>query len=386
MKNLRRALSMIVSIALLISLCGCWSAKEIQIQSYVKAVGIDYLDNEFIVYLQMLDFTGIAKSSGVSGPTSQAPVWIGKGRGRTLDMAFNDMYKSAQLQVSWGHVTAIVLTDNVLAAKHDQIADMINRYPEIRYNAWLYGTKSSMEELLRATPLFNLSPLVSILHSPESNFKQYSTYNPVLFFQYILDYNEPAVSAYLPSLSLTKKQWKHDETPHDMLMIDGAFFETGRQMKGFLNRNQLAGYHWLLASMDRAPLTIEKEGTLYGGISVKLSNSHIKPVFHGSDVRFHVKATYYGGMYEYMEKITPDEMNRAAEDAIRKQIMDTYKEGLRIGVDVFGLEEKLYRKYPQTWKKLTGNGEHLLLKPDSIEQLDVKVSVPYYGKYKLRLH
>ncbi|UVI28327.1 Ger(x)C family spore germination protein [Paenibacillus spongiae] len=386
MKRLRQTASILVTVMLLFPLCGCWSAKEIQVQGYAKAIGVDFVDNEYVVYIQMLDFTSIAKSSGIGGPAAKSPVWVAKGRGSTLNMAFDDIYKSSQLPVSWGHVTAIVLSDKVLAAKNEHLLDMINRYPEIRYNAWFFGTRTSLDRLLSATPQFNLSPLVSILHSPRPNFEQYSLFNPVLFFQYITDYNEPAVSAYLPSLSITKKQWRDAEKPHDMLMIDGAFFESDGRLNGFLDRSQLVGYHWLLQDMARAPLTIEKQGTVYGGLTLSQRSTQIKPVIKGSEVRFHVKATYYGAMYEYIEPMTSEEMNRIAEETVRKQIMDTYREGLRIGVDIFGLEEKLYRKYPHMWNRLTHHGKKLLLKSDSIEQLDVKVIVPYYGKYKRKLH
>lgn len=80
-----------------------------------------------------------------------------------------------------------------------------------------------------------------------------------------------------------------------------------------------------------------------------------------------------------------DEMTRVSEETIKKQIMETYRNGLKRGVDVYGLQEHLYRKNPKLWNKLSGDGENLILTEDSIEELNVHLTIPYTGRYKRKV-
>ncbi|MFF2480118.1 Ger(x)C family spore germination protein [Paenibacillus sp. NPDC058071] len=370
-----------LSIVLLITMTGCWSSKSIQVQGYATALGIDYKEGMFTVYVQLLDFSSIAKKEGaVLNP--EAAVWVGKGMGRTLNDAVNDVYKTSQLSLFWGHITAIVLSESVLMEKGILVADMLVRYPEIRYNAWLYGTREPIDKLLSATPLFRLSPLDSILHHPEDSYKQYSMFKPILFFKYISDFKEEAVSAFLPSLALNNTQWKENEKEHPLLTIDGAFVESDRQVKGFMPRSKLLGYHWMEPKMYRAPLPVIKDGVVYGQLSVMLTKLKIKPVVQGSTVKFRVKAKYLAGMYEYDTPISAEEMTQIASDTIKKEIMETYEKALAKEVDIYNLEERLYRKNPTKWHELTDNGKHLFLDKQSIEKLDLKLDIVYNGKHK----
>ncbi|WP_161601665.1 Ger(x)C family spore germination protein [Paenibacillus luteus] len=382
MRRIAHLLSLLCLLGFCSTLSGCWSATEIQNVSYVKALGIDYKDNQFQVYVQLLDFSNIAKSDAGGKANEQAVVWIGMGKGETLVSAITDLFKTAQFRLSWGHVSSIILSEQAIKAKGESLVEMINRYPEIRYNAWVYGTKAPMDKLLSTTPFFKLSPLVSIMHAPQRNYDQNSMYPPVLFFKYIAQFNEPSSSAYLPSLAINLTQWEESNVKKPMLMINGAFFEYGEHTKGFIPRAKLEGYHWLITNMKSSPLQLKKEGKVYGQLVIGRPRIKITPVIHGSNVRFRIKGSYTAGMYEYLIPMPYPEMAELAEEAIKKQIMLTYEEGLKIGVDPFELGHKLRLKHPQLWKQLSNNGSQLVIDNKSIESLDIKVNISFNGKYK----
>jgi Ger(x)C family germination protein len=370
------------ALSICITQSGCWSATEIQNVSYVKALGIDYIDKQFTVYVQLLDFSNVAKTEAGGKANEKAVVWIGKGKGETLVAAINDLFKTAQFRLSWGHVSSIILSERAIHAQGQKIAEMINRYPEIRYNAWVYGTHTPIDKLMATTPFFKLSPLASIMHDPKTNYEQNSIYPPILFFQYISKYNEPSATSYLPSLGINVSQWKENERKMPMLMVDGAFFEYGEKTKGFIPRAKLEGYHWLLPSMNSSTLMLKKEGKLYGQLVIGRPKIKITPIIHGNDVHFHIKASYKGGMYEYLTPTSYKELTQIAEDTIKKQIMNTYEEGLNIGVDPYELGHKLRLLHPKLWKQLSNNGKKLIIHSKSIESLTIKVDIPYNGKYK----
>jgi len=246
----------------------------------------------------------------------------------------------------------------------------------------MYGTREPLDKLLSVTSIFKQSPLTTILHSPEAYYKLDSILPPTLFFKFLAAQSEPSIAAYLPSLAINKDQWKENDRPHELYVINGGFFDNNLEHRGYLSRNKLMGYHWLQIPMYRSALDIVKDGVIYGSISVAGKKVKVMPVIHGSEVKFRIKASYYAGMYEYIEDMSSEEMSKIAANKIKEEIMATYKEGLSIGVDIFHLEESLYRKKPRLWRKLSNDGHQITIDKDSIEKLDIDITIPYNGKFK----
>lgn len=72
------------TITLLLS--GCWDVTEPQRMYYVQGVGVDYKDNEYTVYLQIINFATVAKTE-TANPQA-APTEIGKATGKTIEEAY----------------------------------------------------------------------------------------------------------------------------------------------------------------------------------------------------------------------------------------------------------------------------------------------------------
>lgn len=380
---MRRLIFTGFALSLCLLLGGCWSASEIQSVSYAKAIGLDYKNGMFHVYLQTLDFSSVAKTD-TSGKNAEEPgVWIGHGQGKTLDVAVNQVFRSAQLHLAFGHVSAVILSESLLnSGKISKVLDMVNRFPETRYTAWVYGTRMPIDKLLEVTSIYNLSPLDSILHNPMPAFYQNSLFPPIQGMTFIANQKEKSATTYLPSLNYTDKDWKQNDKPHDLLYIEGAFFNRDGDVHGFLPRNKLFGFSLMQPEMRRSPMVIQKDGEIFGTISIGLPKIKVKPVIRGEEVRYRIKAHYYGSLYDYLNPIDYDEMAKLAAEEIKAYITGTYKESLKQGIDVYELERQLYRKNPALWRKLSQNGEVTFLNENSIESLDVKVRIVYNGKYK----
>ncbi|WJH31196.1 Ger(x)C family spore germination protein [Paenibacillus sp. CC-CFT742] len=385
-RQMRRWSLGLLSLALCLVTSGCWSAYEIQQVDYAKAIGIEYKDGLYHMYIQTMDFASVAKSESSAKTADTPPVWVGHAAGKTLNLAVNELFRSAQLHIAWGHVTAIVMDESVLTSNRiKDVFDMLGRFPESRYTTWVYGTREPLEDILSATSIYNMSPLDSILHNPLPTFLEESLFPPVLSFKLIATHNNASTTTYLPSISLNKEHWSQNKKKHELFVIEGAFFERTGDNFEYLPRSKLQGYHWLLKDMRRAPLMIENEGTIYGVLSVGLPKLNIKPVVKGNEVHFNIDAKYLTALYEYLSPISYDEMVKYSEKTLRAQILQTYREGLRRGVDVYGLQEKLYRKNPGLWRKLSNNGSKMILTEDSIQNLNIKITIPYTGKFQRRV-
>lgn len=143
-----------VALFLLLTLTGCWSRYEVQNMNYATAVGIDYVDGQYTLYVQLLDFSTVAKLEGQQ-KAEQPPVWVGKGEGSSFTEAANDLYSTSQQRLNLGQISAILFSERLMKEnKVGEVLELINRYREIRYLAWLFSTREPPEEILLATPIF----------------------------------------------------------------------------------------------------------------------------------------------------------------------------------------------------------------------------------------
>ncbi|MBO9598902.1 MAG: Ger(x)C family spore germination protein, partial [Cohnella sp.] len=198
----------LVSIGLMsFLLTGCWDLKDLQEINYLTAIGFDQKGEDFVVYGQLLDFSTVAKSE--TGRSASTSVWVGIGRGKTLLHAIDNLYRTSQLRIFYGHVNAIVIGEKLLKdkLKMDQIEQFFSRFYELRFTPWIYGTSEDIEEVLSATSVFDLSPEVSVLHQPMETYRQRSVINPTSVREYALQTNEPSGTALLPTLAFTKGSW-----------------------------------------------------------------------------------------------------------------------------------------------------------------------------------
>lgn len=376
--------SVLAAVMLTLLLTGCWNSKDVQKMAYVTALGFDYADGKIVSYVQVLNFANVAK-----GETSQVgkavPVWVGKGEGITITESLTDIYSTSQIRVFWGHIKAIVYTENFMqeGKRIKEAYDMVNRYREIRYNVLLYGTKDNLRDIFIQKSLLNFSPIDTVMSTPSQIYTQRSFILPVYGFKLIAQFNEAGSPIMLPSITVAKGDWTEDQKKKSMLRINGAYFFRKLDMIGWLPENDLAGYRWLQQKLERSPINVPDNSDPAVALVLTKPRFKVTTVFDG-EVKYNIRVKLKAYLDEMTRDITEQEIEDQAAQVIKEQIMSTYKKGLRIKADIFKLEEALYRNHPKEWREYHTRGEFLLT-PESINEIDVKVSLLHTGKYKGRV-
>ena len=173
---MKMILRMILSVLSLALLSGCWDTKDIQDIQYISAMGIDYQNGQYVIYVQVTSFAGVAKQEGLE--PKPTPVWVAKGRGDTLNEAMNDIYKRSNQYVYWAHVQLIIFSESLLKHGLVNVNDPILRFQQIRETTWLYGTDDSLEKILFVNSLFGSSVQTSIFN-PKDIYKLRSFVEPI---------------------------------------------------------------------------------------------------------------------------------------------------------------------------------------------------------------
>ena len=196
-------------------LSGCWDVKEPERMYYILGLGIDYKDNEYEVYAQIIDFSNIAKSEQPNPEANQAEVGISKGR--TVEEAYFKMYKSMDERLFWGHLSYVIFSENALKENVAKpVIEAFIRYRELRYTTWVYTTQESIEDILLLTPIINKSIALSKLSDPLNSYNQSSFIRPVNFRELTIDLDEPSHEVAIPYLKIEEK-WKTEKgDDHDI--------------------------------------------------------------------------------------------------------------------------------------------------------------------------
>ncbi|CAG7635944.1 hypothetical protein PAECIP111802_02198 [Paenibacillus allorhizosphaerae] len=373
---------MVMLLPLLLTQAGCWDMKSIQDMNYLTALGVDYKDGHFVVYAQMLDFANVAKQEG---PKTTAPssVWTGQVEGETVGEAFDELYKTSQQRVFWGHVTSIVFSESALKRGIGAGLDGLLRYNETRYTQWVYGTRVPIDQIFGTTPFFGMSPLASILSQPIENYRQRSYIRPMKLYKFFVELREPGFTMLLPSLTIDKEVWKKDKRPDPKLSVDGVFALYDGKMTDWLEYDKLDGLRWLEDSTVRTPIILYMEGKPVGKISIVRPKSRIIPKAQNDKVRVSIQIECKAIVAEMLQNIDEATLKKEIAKVIRSQIEHTFAEGKKDAVDVYQVEHTLYRDHFRAWSRLTMNNSKRL-QDYTLDSVEVAVDLAHTGMYKLR--
>ncbi|WP_171656406.1 Ger(x)C family spore germination protein [Paenibacillus foliorum] len=382
MKKIGWIIKLKLVILLMLLLSGCWDYKEIHQITFVTTIGIDYKDKVFTVYLQALNFANIAQREGVRPPKHNSVV--GTGKGATVTEAMFDLYKSEQQRVYWGHVSTMIIGEAALKEiTVEQLTDTINRYREIRYNIWIYGTDVPIDKLMDIQPNFGYSPYDSRLMKPDKTYSQFSTIKPMFLYRFLSDYYERGVTAMLPKLVYEKSHWMENSktTPH--LIIDGAYFYSHKKFRGEIPYSQLKGKRYLEKAAERMLITINQNGQATATFVLNRPEIITKHTIQNGQVYYDIELRLTGYLDELIKEMSQPTMNSLVQKSVEKDIRRTFEAGKKIKADVLNLNTPVFRYDYQAWKQFiwpNPNMENI-----QIRNINVKVLIKYTGKYKGRI-
>ncbi|SFK93366.1 Ger(x)C family spore germination protein [Brevibacillus centrosporus] len=361
-------------------LTGCWSKYELQNMNYATAVGVDYVDGQYTIYAQLLDFSTVAKLEGQQ-KAEQPPVWIGRGKGISFTEAANDLYTTAQQRLNWGQISAILFSERLLKErKVGEVLELINRYREIRYLAWVFSTRDPLDDILISTPFFRLSPKASILHNPEQNYRQRSILAPIRLQKFVMDSNEKAKISYIPELSIRKDQWKENQKPHELLRFSGIQIYDKDKYYARMSLEDIIGLPWLNKHTIRVPVNLFSDKKLIADLVAEKPEYDVKPSIKYGKAYFDISINVKAGVNELHADVTEQELTQMAQKEIERQIRQTFQTAVEKEIDIYNLGESLFRKNPYEWKRIASG---TVLNKDSLRTINVNLQIVYPGRYKL---
>ncbi|WP_088040566.1 Ger(x)C family spore germination protein [Bacillus sp. EAC] len=368
---------LILLIAPILLLTGCWDLKQLSQITYVSALGVDYVNNEFVIYVQVLDFATIGKSEQASSGAEGPNIWIGKGKGTTFAMAWNDLYNSTQQRTIFGQISSIVFKESALGKKHvKESLDTFERFVDARLTPWIYTTKEPIDKIFAVEPMLPNSPIMTLLHLPNGNYEQHSLISPMKLVEFASLINEPSASIIIPTLGLNDQLWKKDDKNMPMMNVNGAFLFYKAKKPQWLSKDDLKGLRWVDRNTERTPLSLNKKNPKIKAllpIEDPIIKIHSK-VNKSGVPKFNMNIKVHATVTQLNAKVSNKVLQNEAEKEIKKEIRTTFSKGISKKLDVFHLEEEMFRNNYKSWKLMTKKNEFPLTSK-SLGSIKVKVTV-----------
>lgn len=379
MTGLRIINGLVASMILLVA-GGCTVVSDIQNQAYATAIGIDFEDGEWVAYAQVINFSTVGSSDQVTIGEEQ-PVWIGSGRGKTIASALTNIGESSQLNMFWGHVKAVVITEAALKKDVEEIYSGINRYREVRYTVYVYGTKMDIRDVLKQKSLFNMSPLYTKIFTGTQSSAEQSYILPLTANRAIARLNEPGDPAAIPSIGLDNNSWSEDKKPKPMFKLTGKYYFHGKKMSSWMSLEELIGTRWSDENLERTSLLIRHDGEKVALLRMAHPMIHTQTIMEPTGTRFKLHVKVHGYVMEMMRDASMKEIEQYAEEAIAKEVTDTFYSGVKHKCDPFAVLQALYRTNPKRFHEEV-TGDDFALTNRSLAGVDVEVRLVNTGKYK----
>jgi len=283
----RKCIYIALLLTMTLPLAGCWDTTEPERMVYVHGLGIDYKDQQYTVYLQILNPRLLAKSEVASG-ASGTKVEVGRASGKTIDDAIFKLYKSSQRRIFWGHLSFVLFTEEALKAEGIQATtDLLDRYRETRYRLWMYATNEPLLDVLTAVPIMEMSTALSRLSDPLATYEQSSFVKPIDMRELFILLNEPPYEANIPYINLIKENiWKTEKKSHPVIQIKGIASIKNKKLQKVIKNQNIYGLRWMTKDMEREALNLSANGFSDVSLLINKVKVKIKPIVKQSNIQF----------------------------------------------------------------------------------------------------
>ncbi|WEK54147.1 MAG: Ger(x)C family spore germination protein [Candidatus Cohnella colombiensis] len=149
----------LISVWLIVLVClttvtGCSRVKQLNMISFVTAIGIDKAEDSGIVVHALIAIPGrfSALSPGAGGSDKQSPNYILSKEGSDVAEALSKMKRETARDLDFGHTRILLFSDELAKQGIEQYLDLFMRREEFQNNAWIAIGKGSTKDILQAKP------------------------------------------------------------------------------------------------------------------------------------------------------------------------------------------------------------------------------------------
>ena len=362
---------------LLIFLCtGCWNYNELNDLAIVTALSVDLEKDNIIVNAIVAN----GKKESNSKDNSSSTV-VYEGSGKTFMDAIINLESYMPKKLYLGHITSIVISEDIAKHKMENISDSLLRNGELlrRYYVIISKDNKASDVLKILSPL-EMFPSKNISGNLETTSEVSGISSKILFSDFLIKYYENGIEPTLPSIEVIGKvkegesedNIKNSKPKTNLKLSNMAIFKCYKFL-GFLNDNESVALNILLNKIDNINYTYYFDN---GYVTNKIRSIKSKIKFKDNkyyiDIKGNAVITEINSDFIVNDLDSLDKLNNKLNNEIKVLINNVIDASLyKYESDFIGFGEILYKKDIKSFNKLESDWINYLKEID----IDVKVDI-----------
>lgn len=366
----------VITILMILLLTGCFNYKELNNISIVSSISIDKKDDKYHLGIQVMN----AKQDKES---ENSQVIVYESDGITINEALRKATLKAPNMLYGGHLSKLVLSEEIAREGIINIIDMFQRLTEIRDEFTIVVTKDiDATDFVKVMTSPEVVPAEYVKNSLQSadltSALTYSTKLDEFVSLYLKEGTDPVI-AVVEVENYKKKGTTTDNVtttdPITKIILGNIAVTTNGKLEKFLNEKETIGYNFIRNQVQEMIIPIKCNKEDYASISVleNKTKTNVEKKGNKYEININVKTKSILTEYNCTEDITKNstikKLEKIAEKKIKKYIntaIDTQKETKS---KFLGFERTIYLDYPEY------NGEEYNIKINADVQLSRKGEV-----------
>ncbi len=389
---LKKGAFCLLLVALVFTLSGCWSSRELGELAFVSAVGIDRGDDgELRVTLEMAKPMAIG---GEGGRTTEKAYWIAESTGQTVFDAMRNVLKRSTRRPFWQHNRFILMGESVAREGIGPYLDFFWRDGETRTNAFLLiargapaGQLIQVEFDADAIPAEGAFGLVALTRQALSKAA------PSNLLQVLMALEMKGVEPTTAAVNLYDRRSGQPTEVGNILRegaritaeLDSTAVFKGDRLVGWLNDVEGRGLLWATGKARSGIVVIDAPGAQGAKIALEIlrSESKMEVEFVDGRAEASIKIEVTAAMGESQVELDPAQadlwraLELLLEEAIAGEITTAVSKAKELGSDIFGFGAALRLSDHKSWEGIADSWDTFFL--DTAVQVNVKAKLKHSG-------
>lgn len=366
---------------LIFLMCGCWNYKELNNLAMITGIAIDKIDNDYHVTLLISN----SKKQTNDSDKPQASTAAYEGSGKTMYEAISNASANISKEGYLGHLTILVLSEEIANYDMSNIIDFLFRYPQIRNEFQLILAKNSKaSDVLKVTTPLESFPSLNVSENLKNTNRRQGIIYTVNFNEFIKMFVESGIEAVLPSVEVignisegNKNENIEKIEPSTYLRLSTIGIFRGDKLVAWSNKDESYGINILNDKVKNMYLT-----TTWGDGKIVSEVSSLKTkikVIDNNKILVNVKTT--ASIEELSSDVNLENIDniKKIEENNKVLISDYITKAITLAknnkTDIFGFGRSIYKKNPKYFKSIMDDWNEKYFPNLNIEyNIEVKVT------------
>lgn len=335
----------------MLAVSGCWDRREVNDIAIVIALALDREADglyRLSVQVPLVSRMGGSTGGGGGGTSGDKSYYVDSAVGKSIWEANNILQSRMSRELYYAHHRIVVIGEKLAKEGLSDALDIVTRFPEKRFTAYLVMTKGTGIDLLNAQPQFERFSGEAIRELVKT------VAIPVTIKDAVQMLNTPGVDAFLPIFAPvdTYPMGKTKE----IQVVGIATFRDDKLVATY-PRKEVLGLRWFQRTFDPFSVTIMQEGKARFVVEITKGKADIRPSIRKMG-RVHYDIEVIGSAIVF-ENLTPLDISKdqhikmietKVEQLITSDIQKVMEQMKKKKTDTIGLGLLMARYYPRTWQ------------------------------------